>query len=167
MCSSTFFDEHTTSAYRDESRHAHRPDDGTPLAFMGFDSVEEAERAAATAYDAFREWLARERRTVYVPGPRRAVTAEQGDDGVHLAAGPVRVGRIIEPEDSVPWAGGYGFELLLPPRLSRSSRLGAARVISMALADLAAVPMLEREMTPASVPATNDEAVAIATGREP
>jgi hypothetical protein len=166
MCSTRFFHEHTTTAHRDDGRHARRPDEATPLAFTGFDSVEEAERAAAAAYDAFREWLARERRTVYVPGPRRTVMAEQGADGVHLAAGPVRVGRIIEPDDSTPWAGGYGFELLLPPRLSRSSRLGAARAISRALADLATVPARGRDVTVGITASHDDEPVAIATGRD-
>jgi hypothetical protein len=165
MCSTRFFHEHTTTAHRDDGRHARRPDEATPLAFTGFDSVEEAERAAAAAYDAFREWLARERRTVYVPGPRRTVMAEPGEGGMHLAAGPVRVGRIIEPDDA-PWAGGYGFELLLPPRLSRSSRLGAARAISKALADLAAGPARGPGGTVGITASQDDEPVAIATGRD-
>jgi hypothetical protein len=118
---------------------------GGAIAFLGFESADEAARAAGTAYNALRAWFARQRRTTFVRGDRRALRARRRGDRTVLTLGGVTVGRVIEPADRARPGAGYGFELLLPPWLERAMAVGAADVIDFALAGRAAVPRVERQ----------------------
>ena len=114
------------------------------MAFLGFDNADEARRATDAAYDALRVWLARQRRTGIVPGPSIAL-GTRADDGPYtrLTLDGIAVGRIIEPDDALPYGSSYGFELLLPPGLAPSTWFGAAKVIDAALARRASLRGLE------------------------
>jgi hypothetical protein len=112
---------------------------GQRVAFVGFDSTEDARRAAAAAFDALRPWLARQRRTSFVPGPRRILAERRTDRDSRLTLRGIPIGRLIEPADSAR-QGGYGFELMLPPGTGASAGVGAAHVVVDALAAHAATP---------------------------
>ncbi len=115
------------------------------IGFRGFESADEAGRAAGAAYDALRTWLARQHRTEPMPGRRRALRARRDGRLTRLTLGSVPVGRIIEPTGDAPVQDAhYGFELLLPPGLGPVAAIGAAQVIDTALARRAAVQGLER-----------------------
>lgn len=103
------------------------------VAFVGFDTTDDARRAAGAAFDALRPWLARQRRTSFVAGPRRLLEAERNDGESRLTLRGVPVGRLIEPT-SPDHESGYGFELMLPPASGLSTSVGAARVVVDALA---------------------------------
>ena len=109
------------------------PENGPSVAFVGFDTTDEARRAAGAAIDALRPWLARQRRTSFVAGPRRLLEAERHDRGSRLTLRGIPIGRIIEPAGP-GHPDGYGFELMLPPGTGRSTSVGAARVVVDALA---------------------------------
>lgn len=118
--------------------------EGRAVALLGFETADEARRAAGAAFDALRGWLARQRRTDFVPGPRTALRARR--DGAHtrLTLGRVAIGRIIEPNDVVLNRADYGFELLLPPGMGSVAGISAAQIIDTALTRRAAVRGLER-----------------------
>ena len=103
------------------------------VAFVGFDTTDEARHAAGVAFDALRPWLARQRRTSFVAGPRRMLETERDDRGSRLTLRGIPIGRITEPAGP-DHPHGYGFELMLPPGTARSTSVGAARVVVDALA---------------------------------
>jgi hypothetical protein len=138
MRSSAFAAERGGCWPRGGVNHAARRE-GRALARQGFESAEDARRAARTAYDALRAWLARERRTASVPGPARPLWAERDGRRTRLTLGGVPIGRLVGPTDVSSGRQGYGFELMLPPCLTASSRTSAARVIDDALARRAAL----------------------------
>jgi hypothetical protein len=118
--------------------------EGRAVGFLGFGSADEARQAASAAYDAVRVWLARQRRTDLVRGPRRALCARHDGPLTWLTLNGVPIGRIVEPEESDALSGmSYGFELLLPPTLAADSGISAARIVDAALARRAAVTSLE------------------------
>ena len=102
------------------------------VAFAGFDTIDEAHRAAGAAFDALRPWLARQRRTSFVAGPRRLLETERDDRGSRLTRRGIPIGRITEPARP-GHPDGYGFELTLPPGTGRSTSIGAAQVVVDAL----------------------------------
>jgi len=102
------------------------------VGFVGFDSDEAAVRAAAIAYDALSEWLARQRRQEAAPrrGRRLRVRTESGEH--QLTLGEVAIGKLVSgPADHTPEGASHGFELLLPPRIGAA--LTAAHIIDQAL----------------------------------
>ena len=122
-----------------DSFHRHGPDDvaraqrNVPsVAFVGFDTTDEARRAAGAAFDALRPWLARQRRTSFVAGPRRMLETERDDRGSRLTLRGIPIGRITEPARP-GHPDGFGFELILPPGTGRSASAGAAQVVVDAL----------------------------------
>ena len=121
-----------------------RARESTPnIAFVGFENAGEAQRAAGAAFDALRPWLARQRRTSFVPGPRRVLEAEHDDRERRLTLRGIPIGRLTAPDDPTE-KSGYGFELTLPPRAGASTSAGAARVVDGALAAQAAALRYER-----------------------
>jgi len=121
-----------------------RPRESTPnIAFVGFENAGEAQRAAGAAFDALRPWLARQRRSSFVAGPRRVLEAERDDRERRLTLRGIPIGRLIAPDDPMK-KSGHGFELALPPRAGASTSAGAARVIDGALAARAAALRYER-----------------------
>jgi hypothetical protein len=117
--------------------------EGRAVALLGFETAEAAERAARAAFDALRGWLARQRRTEIVPGPRRVLRPRRDGSQVKLTLGRTPIGRIIEPNDEVLGRADYGFELLLPPGLGPVDGINAAQIIDAALSRRAAVKELE------------------------
>jgi hypothetical protein len=117
--------------------------EGRAVALLGFETADEAQRAAGAALDALRGWLARQRRTDFVPGPRRALRAQRDGSRTKLTLGKVPIGRIIEPNDAVLNRVDYGFELLLPPGMGSVAGISAAQIIDMALTRRSAVRGLE------------------------
>jgi hypothetical protein len=107
--------------------------EGRAVALLGFETAEEAHHAARAAFDALRGWMARQRRTDFVPGPRRALRVRRDGSRTRLMLGPAPVGRLIEPNDPVLNRADYGFELLLPPGLGPVTGISAAKVIDTAL----------------------------------
>jgi hypothetical protein len=107
--------------------------EGRAVALLGFETAEQAHHAARAAFDALRRWMARERRTDFVPGPRRALRVRRDGSQTKLTLGREPVGRLIEPNDSVLNRADYGFELLLPPGLGPVTGISAAKVIDTAL----------------------------------
>ena len=117
--------------------------EGRAVALVGYETLEDAHHAARAAFDALRGWLARQRRTVFVPGPRRALRTRRDGSSVTLTLGREPVGRIIEPNDAVLGRADYGFELLLPPGLGPVDGISAAQIIDAALARRTAARSLE------------------------
>ena len=102
------------------------------IGFVGFDSDEEAVRAATTAYDALSGWLARQRRQEAAPrrGRRLRVRSEAGE--LQLTLGDVPIGRLVSgPADHARQTMSHGFELLLPPRIGAA--LTVAHIMDQAL----------------------------------
>lgn len=108
-------------------------DNGSSVAFIGFESTDEARAAAAAAFDALRPWLAQQRRISFVPGPRRMLEERRTGRESRLTLRGMPIGRLIEPDDGGREAG-YGFELMLPPGTGISAGIGAVRVAADALA---------------------------------
>ena len=117
--------------------------EGRAVALLGFETLEEAYHAARAAFDALRGWMARQRRTHFVPGPRRALRVRQDGSQTRLTLGRAPVGRLIEPNDPVLNRSDYGFELLLPPGLGAVTGISAAKVIDRALTRRTAARNLE------------------------
>lgn len=112
------------------------------VGFTGFDSDDAAVRAAAVAYDALSEWLARQRRQEAAPrrGRRLRVRSDAGER--QLTLGDVAIGRLVsEPADYTTDGASHGFELLLPPRIG--AVLTAAHIIHQALVRHRALRSLE------------------------
>jgi hypothetical protein len=102
------------------------------IGFAGFDSDDDAVRAATVAYDALSDWLARQRRQEAAPrrGRRLRLRMEGGEH--RLTLGDVAVGRLVAgPADDVVQGSSCGFELLLPPRIG--APLTVAHVLDLAL----------------------------------
>lgn len=117
--------------------------EGRAVALLGFETAEEAHHAARAAFDALRGWMARQRRTDFVPGPRRALRVRRDGSQTRLTLGRAPVGRLIEPNDPVLNRTDYGFELLLPPGLGPVIGISAAKVIDTALTRRTAAKSLE------------------------
>ena len=117
--------------------------EGRAVALFGFETAEDAQRAARAAFDSLRGWLARQRRTPMVPGSTRALRPRQYGSQVKLMLGTVPIGRIIEPNDAALGRSDFGFELLLPPGLGPVDGISAAKIIDAALSRRAAVQHLE------------------------
>jgi hypothetical protein len=117
--------------------------EGRAVALLGFETADEAQRAARAAFDALRGWLARQRRTSFVPGPRRTLRPRHDGAQVTLTLGRAPIGRIIEPNDPVLGRADFGFELLLPPGFGPVDGINAAKIIDAALTRRAAVRQLE------------------------
>lgn len=116
---------------------------GSAIGFRGFESSVEARQAAGAAYDALRVWLARQRRTGLIAAARGALRARTDGAVTWLTLGDISIGRIVEPQERDPFgAGGYGFELHLPPPLELV-RISAAQVIHSALERRAAARRLQ------------------------
>ena len=117
--------------------------EGRAVALLGFETAVEAQGAARAGFDALRGWLARQRRTDFVPGPRRTLRPRRDGSQVKLTLGRAPIGRIIEPHDAVLGRADYGFELLLPPGFGPVDGISAAKIIDAALRRRAAVQHLE------------------------
>jgi hypothetical protein len=116
--------------------------EGRAIAFVGFESDDDAVRAATIAYDALSGWLARERRQEVAPrrGRRLRVRTEAGER--QLTLGELAIGRLVSgPTDHTAEGRSRGFELLLPPRVGAA--LTAAHVVDQALARHHALRSLE------------------------
>ena len=125
------------------------------VAFAGFGSADDAWRAAGAAYDALRAWIARERRTLPIPGDRRSLRARRDDGGgLRITLGRVTVGRIArrEGDDGAPT---YELSLLLPPGLTARGRRSAARVVDEAIARWTALRELEQAIAAGAGPRTD------------
>lgn len=124
--------------------------EGRAIGFRGFESAEDARRAAGTAYGALRSWLARQRRTEIASGSRKAaLQARRSEDVTWLTLGGSAIGRIVEPHERTPFGeGGYGFELDMPPLLRPVNTISAAQVIDAALARRAEALRLEAAAAP-------------------
>ena len=112
------------------------------VGFVGFDSDDAAVRAAAIAYDALSEWLARQRRLEAAPrrGRRLRVRSEAGER--QLMLGEIAIGQLVSgPADHTPDGSAHGFELLLPPRIGAA--LTVAHIINQALVRHRALRSLE------------------------
>jgi hypothetical protein len=116
--------------------------EGRAVALFGFETAEDAQRAARAAFDSLRGWLARQRRTHVVPGPARTLRPRQRGSQVTLTLGGATIGRIIQPNDARLARSDYGFELLLPPGLGPVDGISAAKIIDAALRRRAAVQHL-------------------------
>ena len=101
---------------------------GPSVAFVGFETTDEARRAAGAVFDVLRPWLAWQRRRPFVAGPRRMLEAERDDHESRLTLRGIPIGRLIEPAGP-DHSAGHGFELMLPPGTGVSTSLGAARVV--------------------------------------
>ena len=117
--------------------------DGRAVAFAGFASTDEAQRAAGAAYDALRPWLARQRRAAALTGGPAALRSQRDGRQTRLTLGGVAVGRVLRPTDTARWGSGYGFELMLPPGLTPVVGMTAARLVHAALARRTAPQELE------------------------
>ncbi|MEO7082694.1 MAG: hypothetical protein ABI442_03050 [Gemmatimonadaceae bacterium] len=98
------------------------------IAFVDYDDVDAARRAAEIAYDALSVWFARQRRTEKPPRRGRPVEMRRDGNDEVLTLSGVAIGRLCEPDAP---GSPYGFALYLPPRVG-SARL-AAQVLDLAL----------------------------------
>jgi hypothetical protein len=115
---------------------------GSAIGFRGFESAVEARQAAGAACDALRVWLRRQRRTGLIAA-RGALRTRRDGAVTWLTLGGMSIGRIVERQERDQFgAGGYGFELYLPPPLELF-RISAAQLIYAALERRAAARRLE------------------------
>jgi hypothetical protein len=121
------------------------------IGFAGFESDDDALRAATISYDALSDWLARQRRQEASPrrGRRLRLRAVAGEH--QLTLGEVVIGRLVAgPADHAVEGASCGFELLLPPRIG--APLTVAHVLDQALRRHRALRSLETaERQPAEV----------------
>jgi hypothetical protein len=115
--------------------------DGRAVGFVGFDTDDDAVRAATVAYDALSAWVAKQRRTeLTARRGRRLNTRTEGGER-RLTLGDVSIGRLVSIVPADAAVPVRGFELQLPPRLGDS--LTAAQVLDHALERHRALRQLE------------------------
>lgn len=101
------------------------------IGFTGFEDAAAAHRAAAIAYDALTNWLARQRRIDAAPRNEGALSLRRNGAVAQLTLGDVPVGQLVQRGDDPAAGAEWAFELRLPPRVGAA--VSAAHVMYLAL----------------------------------